>query len=121
MKIRIVNARHIKDVPGHKTDKQDSAWICRPFLAGLLKPGYISEREERELCALTRYRNRLIQYVASWKTVPSVFGGLQYQVVQRHESSGRRGGNQVDRHADRERTRDNGRHCLRVSIVSQES
>lgn len=67
MKVRIVNARHIKDVPGHKTDKQDGAWICKLLLAGLLKPDYIPER------ALTRYRNRLIQPAASWKTVPSVF------------------------------------------------
>ena len=40
MKVWIENARHIKYVPGHKTDKQDSAWICKLLLAGLLKPGY---------------------------------------------------------------------------------
>lgn len=71
MKVRIVNVRHIKYVPGHKTDKQDSVWICKLLLAGLLKPDYIPER------ALTRYRNRLIRHVASWETVPSVFDGLQ--------------------------------------------
>lgn len=40
----IVNARHIKNVPGHKTDKRDSGWICKFLLAGLLKPSYIPPR-----------------------------------------------------------------------------
>lgn len=63
----IVNARHIKYVPGHKTDKADSAWICKLLLAGLLKPSYIPAREQRELRDLTRYRTKLIQHVASEK------------------------------------------------------
>ncbi|WP_368340132.1 IS110 family transposase [Parabacteroides goldsteinii] len=67
MKVWIVNARHIKYVPGHKTDKKDSAWICKLLLAGLLKPSYIPEREQRELRDLTRYRNKLIQHVSSEK------------------------------------------------------
>jgi len=67
MKVWIVNARHIKYVPGHKTDKKDSAWICKQLLAGLLKPSYIPEREQRELRDLTRYRNKLIQHVSSEK------------------------------------------------------
>ena len=67
MKVWIVNARHIKYVPGHKTDKKDSGWICKLLLAGLLKPSYIPEREQRELRDLTRYRNKLIQHVSSEK------------------------------------------------------
>ena len=67
MKVWIVNARHIKYVPGHKTDKKDSAWICKLLLAGLLKPSYIPEREQCELRDLTRYRNKLIQHVVSEK------------------------------------------------------
>ena len=67
MKVWIVNARHIKYVPGHKTDKKDSAWICKLLLAGLLRPSYIPEREQRELRDLTRYRNKLIQHMASEK------------------------------------------------------
>ncbi|MCC8118837.1 MAG: IS110 family transposase [Bacteroidales bacterium] len=35
--ILVVNARHIKYVPGHKTDKKDSAWICKLLQAGLLR------------------------------------------------------------------------------------
>ena len=67
LKVWIVNARHIKYVPGHKTDKKDSAWICKLLLAGLLKPSYIPPKEQRELRDLTRYRNKLIQHIASEK------------------------------------------------------
>lgn len=67
LKVWIVNARHIKYVPGHKTDKADSAWICKLLLAGLLKPSYIPAREQRELRDLTRYRTKLIQHIASEK------------------------------------------------------
>ncbi len=67
IKVWIVNARHIKYVPGHKTDKRDSAWICKLLLAGLLKPSYIPPRELRELRDLTRYRTKLIQQAASEK------------------------------------------------------
>jgi transposase len=65
--IWIVNARHIKYVPGHKTDKKDSAWLCKLLLAGLLKPSYIPPREQRELRDLTRYRKKLIQSIAANK------------------------------------------------------
>jgi len=67
LKVWIVNARHIKYVPGHKTDKADSAWICKLLLAGLLKPSYIPSKEQRKLRDLTRYRTKLIQQIASEK------------------------------------------------------
>jgi transposase len=67
LKVWIVNARHIKNVLGHKTDRQDSAWICKLLLAGLLKPSYIPAREQRELRDLTRFRTKMIQNVASEK------------------------------------------------------
>ncbi len=63
----IVNARHIKYVPGHKTDKKDSAWICKLLLAGLLKPSYVPPKAQRDLRDLTRYRNKLVQHNASEK------------------------------------------------------
>lgn len=63
----IVNARHVKNVPGHKTDKQDSRWLCKLLLAGLLKPSYIPPREQRELRDLTRYRTKLVQDISSNK------------------------------------------------------
>jgi transposase len=67
IKVWIVNAAHVKNVPGHKTDKKDSAWLCKLLLAGLLKPSYIPAKEQRELRDLTRYRTRLIQSNASNK------------------------------------------------------
>lgn len=65
--IWIVNARHIKNVPGHKTDKNDSEWICQLLMAGLLKPSFIPSHQQRELRDLTRYRRKLIQIVSANK------------------------------------------------------
>ena len=59
--IMVVNARHIKYVPGHKTDKKDSAWICKLLRAGLLKGSFIPCRSQRDLRDLTRYRRKLVQ------------------------------------------------------------
>ena len=67
MTVWIVNARHVKYVPGHKTDKKDSKWLCKLLLAGLLKPSYIPPREQRELRDLTRYRRKMVQDIASCK------------------------------------------------------
>jgi transposase len=57
--ILIVNARHIKYVPGHKTDKKDSEWISRLLLAGLLKGSFVPPEEIRQLRDMTRYRRKL--------------------------------------------------------------
>jgi transposase len=57
--ILIVNARHIKYVPGHKTDKKDSAWIAKLLLAGLLKGSFVPPVEIRKLRDMTRYRRKL--------------------------------------------------------------
>lgn len=62
--IMVVNARHIKYVPGHKTDKKDSAWICKLLRAGLLKGSFIPSRDQRDLRDLTRYRRKLVQQQA---------------------------------------------------------
>ena len=59
--IMVVNARHIKYVPGHKTDKKDSAWICKLLRAGLLKGSFVPDRDQRDLRDLTRYRRKLVQ------------------------------------------------------------
>jgi len=42
--ILLVNARHIKNVPGHKTDKKDSEWIAKLLLSGLLKSSFVPRR-----------------------------------------------------------------------------
>lgn len=65
--ILVVNARHIKYVPGHKTDKKDSAWICKLLLAGLLKGSFVPGVEQRNLRDLTRYRKKLVEQQSSEK------------------------------------------------------
>lgn len=66
-KIILVNARHIKNVPGQKTDKKDSKWITKLLLSGLLKGSFIPNKTISALRELTRYRTRLREMVASEK------------------------------------------------------
>lgn len=61
MKVMIINAQHIKMVPGRKTDVKDSEWIADLLQHGLLKASYIPDRDQRELRELTRYRRDLIE------------------------------------------------------------
>jgi len=57
----LVNARHVKQVPGRKTDVSDAAWICRLAEAGLLRASFVPPKPIRELRNLTRYRKTQIQ------------------------------------------------------------
>lgn len=63
----LVNARHIKNVPGRKTDKADSKWIAKLLLSGLLQGSFIPPRPTRELRDLTRYRRKVTGQMASEK------------------------------------------------------
>jgi transposase len=65
--ILLVNARHIKNVPGHKTDKKDSKWITKLLLSGLLKGSFIPPKEIRELRDLFRYKRKLTAQISSEK------------------------------------------------------
>lgn len=65
--ILLVNARHIKNVPGHKTDKKDSKWITKLLLSGLLKGSFIPPKPIRELRDLTRYKRKVIEQISSEK------------------------------------------------------
>ena len=58
--ILVVNARHIKNVPGHKTDKSDSQWIAKLLLSGLLKPSFVPTADMRFVRTLFRHRKKLI-------------------------------------------------------------
>jgi transposase len=58
--VYVVNAAHMKAVPGRKTDVQDAEWICDLMQHGLLKPSFIPPRPQRELRELVRYRISLI-------------------------------------------------------------
>jgi transposase len=59
--LRLVNAKHVKMVPGRKTDLADAAWLAQLLEHGLLRGSFVPPAEIRELRDLTRYRKRLIQ------------------------------------------------------------
>src|SRR5579864_3969550 len=57
----LVNAQHIKAVPGRKTDVKDAEWIADLLRHGLVRGSFVPNREQRELRELVRYRTSLIQ------------------------------------------------------------
>ena len=59
--VMVVNAHHMKAVPGRKTDVQDAEWIADLLQHGLLKASYIPNKEQRELRELVQYRKSLIE------------------------------------------------------------
>lgn len=59
--VLLVNARHIKYVPGRKSDVSDAQWIAELLQHGLLKASYVPEAPQRDLRDLIRYRTSLIQ------------------------------------------------------------
>src|SRR5579884_475727 len=56
----LVNAQHVKNLPGRKTDMKDAEWLCQLLECGLLRGSFVPPREIRELRDLTRYRKSLI-------------------------------------------------------------
>lgn len=61
----LVNAQHIKAVPGRKTDVRDCEWIADLLRHGLLRGSVVPDRARRELRELTRYRTSLVRERAS--------------------------------------------------------
>lgn len=59
--VLLVNATHLKHVPGRKTDVIDAEWIAEVLSCGLLRPSFVPPRPFRELRDLTRYRKALIR------------------------------------------------------------
>jgi transposase len=57
----VVNASHMKALPGRKTDVKDAVWIADLLRHGLLRASYIPDREQRELREIARYRKSLIE------------------------------------------------------------
>ena len=57
----LLNARHLKNVPGRKTDVKDAEWIAELVEHGLVRPSFVPPRPIRELRDLTRYRKTVIQ------------------------------------------------------------
>ena len=63
--VLVVNAQHLKAVPGRKTDVRDAEWIAELLQHGLVRGSFIPDRPQRELRDLTRYRKALIREKAS--------------------------------------------------------
>lgn len=61
----LVNAQHVKQVPGRKTDVKDSEWLADLLRHGLLRASFVPDRPQRELRELTRYRTTLVRERAS--------------------------------------------------------
>lgn len=61
LEVLLVNAQHVKHVPGRKTDAQDAEWLAELLLHGLLRGSFIPPKPQRELRELTRYRATLVQ------------------------------------------------------------
>ena len=59
--IFLVNAAHVKQVPGRKTDKADARWLAKLMRYGLLAASFIPPQDQRDLRDLTRYRTKLVQ------------------------------------------------------------
>ena len=58
--LMLVNARHVKNVPGRKTDVSDAQWLCQLMEAGLLRSSFVPPKPQRRLRTLTRYRKTQI-------------------------------------------------------------
>jgi transposase len=57
----LVNAAHVKNVPGRKTDKADARWLAKLMRFGLLQASFIPPKGQRDVRDLTRYRTKLVQ------------------------------------------------------------
>ncbi len=60
LEVLLVNARHVRQVEGHKTDGKDCAWLAQLLSCGLLKASFIPRKPQRELRDLTRTRSQLV-------------------------------------------------------------
>lgn len=67
MHLLVVNARHLKRVPGRKTDMRDAEWIATLLRAGLLQGSFVPEKDIRDLRQFTRYRKALVRDITSQK------------------------------------------------------
>lgn len=97
----VVNAAHMKAVPGRKTDVKDAEWIAELLQYGLLKASFIPSREQREQRELTRYRKSLteecsrevsrLQKVLEGANVKLASGGGGHPGQERPEAVGQAG------------------------------
>jgi transposase len=67
MELFVTNARHMRNVPGKKTDIKDAEWIATLLRAGLLRGSFIPPLDIRELRQLTRYRKNVVEDINTQK------------------------------------------------------
>ncbi len=67
LSVILVNARHIKNVPGRKTDIGDSKWLASLLRHGLLRGSFIPEKNIRQWRELTRQRRKLVESLGDYK------------------------------------------------------
>ena len=67
LRVSVVNARHVKQVPGRKTDVKDSQWLARLARYGLVRGSFIPPKDLRELRMIARYRTKLVGTLAGEK------------------------------------------------------
>ena len=61
LEVMLVNARHVKNVPGRKTDVKDSQWLAELLQHGLLRPSFIPPKPQRDLRDLIRHRQNFVR------------------------------------------------------------
>jgi len=63
----LANPRHVKAIPGRKTDQSDSEWLANLLRNGLVKPSYVPDKRTRQLRELTRLRVKLVETRTDFK------------------------------------------------------
>lgn len=84
IRAQVVNARHVKNVPGRKTDVGDAQWLATLARAGLLRGSFVPPNAMRELRLIARQRQKLVGHLASEKNRLHkllVDGGIRLGVV----------------------------------------
>ena len=78
----LVNARHVKAVPGRKIDVRDCEWLADPLRHGLLRASFVPDRARRELRELTRHRTSLVrERVAAANRLQKVLEGANIKLA----------------------------------------
>ncbi len=81
LELLVVNAAHIKAVPGRKTDVRDAEWIAELLQHGLLRGSFIPDRAQRELRELVRYRTQIIrEHVRTAQRIQKVLEGANIKL-----------------------------------------
>jgi transposase len=97
----LVNARHIKNVPGRKTDVKDSEWICKLLLSGLLNGSFVPPELTRETRDLFRYKVKMTQAgAAEKKSYSTNIGRCQHKIIIGSIGYVRGNSHQIDRWTD---------------------